>query len=172
MAIEVKCDHCGRLLKSRDEAAGRTGKCPGCGARIAIPAMSGAREPQIDEAELMLPPPELPLAPPPLPPASVQESPRRPCPKCGESIAVGAAKCRFCGTIFDKRITKHRGKERSGDASLGVAEWLLAILCSGIGCIFGIIWTIRGEPKGPKMILVSLLFAILWGLIRVAIDPP
>ena len=36
MPIAVKCD-CGRTTSAADEFAGRKGKCPGCGAIVAIP---------------------------------------------------------------------------------------------------------------------------------------
>jgi hypothetical protein len=47
---------------------------------------------------------------------------------------------------------------------------LLAILCSGIGCIMGVIWMIQGKPKGTKMFGVSLLFGVIWGGVRFAIE--
>jgi hypothetical protein len=63
-------------------------------------------------------------------------------------------------------VTPPRG---AGDTNLTVAEWLLAILCSGIGCIMGIIWMIQGKPKGGKMLGISLLFAVLWNIVRYAL---
>ena len=36
MAIKFKC-HCGRVLQARDERAGTRGKCPACGASVAVP---------------------------------------------------------------------------------------------------------------------------------------
>ena len=49
-------------------------------------------------------------------------------------------------------------------------EWVIAILCSGIGCIVGIVWMIQGKPKGKKMFLVSFCMQILWGIVRAAIE--
>jgi hypothetical protein len=45
-------------------------------------------------------------------------------------------------------------------------DWVVAVLCSGIGCIAGIIWMIQGKPKGGKMVMVSFGFAILWNIVR------
>ncbi len=55
------------------------------------------------------------------------------------------------------------------DSNLGTTDWILAILCSGIGCIMGIIWMIQGKPKGSKMLGVSILAAIFWNIVRFAI---
>lgn len=54
-------------------------------------------------------------------------------------------------------------------ADLTVVDWLICILCSGIGCIVGIIRTIQGKPTGPKMIGISLLFIVIWTGIRLAL---
>jgi phage FluMu protein Com len=48
MSIEVHCDHCGRLLRASDEAAGKQAKCPACGQEVYVPTPHG----QIEELEL------------------------------------------------------------------------------------------------------------------------
>ena len=43
------------------------------------------------------------------------ESDRRPCPMCGEMVKASAAKCRYCGEIFDedlRRLEKRKKKRR------------------------------------------------------------
>lgn len=55
------------------------------------------------------------------------------------------------------------------DLDLTVPDWLLAVLCSGIGCIMGIVWIIQGKPKGGKMLMISFLFAVLWNIVRFTI---
>jgi len=55
-------------------------------------------------------------------------------------------------------------------SKLQVGEWVLAILCSGIGCIMGIVWMIQGKPKGKKMFLISLVMQFVWGAVRAAIE--
>ncbi|MCG8584301.1 MAG: hypothetical protein MI757_06275 [Pirellulales bacterium] len=40
--IQVECSECGAKLKVKDELAGRSGKCPKCGARVQIPAAAPA----------------------------------------------------------------------------------------------------------------------------------
>ena len=56
-----------------------------------------------------------------------------------------------------------RGSSRKhqGDADLTPVDWCLAILCSGIGCIIGIVRLIQGRENGLKMLVVSLVFSIL-----------
>jgi predicted RNA-binding Zn-ribbon protein involved in translation (DUF1610 family) len=105
MSISVRCPSCGKVLKAPDSAAGKLAKCPNCEAKVRIPdaildaepvplpsqeaapeaddeflsGIKGLRDNQFGEA--------LPN--------------RRPCPQCGEMIIATAAKCRYCGEIFD-----------------------------------------------------------------------
>lgn len=99
---------------------------------------------------------------------------RRPCPMCGEMIPVKAMKCRFCNTVFDPALRKQEQKRQKGygpgDDDLTGGEWVLAILCSGIGCIIGIVWMIQGKPKGKKMFFVSLAVQLIVGAIRAAVE--
>ncbi len=55
------------------------------------------------------------------------------------------------------------------DSKLTTVDWILCILCSGIGCIVGIFRLIQGKPNGGKMIAISVCFAILWSIVRFAI---
>lgn len=47
---------------------------------------------------------------------------RRPCPACGESIAVVAKKCRFCGEFFDNFTGKPIGRMRFAADDLTISE--------------------------------------------------
>ena len=38
MAIEFHCEHCGKLVRTSDEHAGKRGKCPGCHQSVYIPS--------------------------------------------------------------------------------------------------------------------------------------
>lgn len=35
--IRFKCPHCGKTSTAKDEGAGKTGKCPGCGRAVRVP---------------------------------------------------------------------------------------------------------------------------------------
>jgi len=191
MSIPITCTACGYQTTAPDTAAGMKGKCPKCGALVRVPGekVKPARDADVVEAEVVESPPPLPpldfepialeglsqgtpVASPAAPPAGD----RRPCPACGEMIAVGALKCRFCNEIFDPDLKKREARKSKpgfvgGDGDdLTAAEWLVAILCSGIGCIVGLVWMISGKPKGKKMVLVSILMILVWTVVRVVIE--
>jgi hypothetical protein len=80
MPITVQCpnDTCAKSLRVPDAAAGKTGKCPACGTRIAIPA--SAADPEPDEFAVLEPvAPAKPAAAPAWPsdpgPASIKPNP-------------------------------------------------------------------------------------------------
>ena len=96
-----------------------------------------------------------------------------PCKFCGEAIREGARKCRFCGEFqsqAERRVRKNRRRSSVDDEKLSVIEILICIFCSGIACIVGLIYVIQGKKKGWKMILISLIAALVWTLIRFAIE--
>jgi hypothetical protein len=190
MAIQFNCSQCGKLLSAPESAVGRKGKCT-CGAIVQVPP-AAPPEAEVLDAEVIPtagiagtppPPPPYPqddagdyaMAPDPAaapPPPGAGER-RRPCPMCGEMIPMGAVKCRFCGEIFDPALKAAEQKSKSvaaGDEDLSAGEWVAAILCSGIGCIFGIVWMIQGKPKGKKMFLVSFAMSLIWTAIRAMLD--
>jgi DNA-directed RNA polymerase subunit M/transcription elongation factor TFIIS len=171
----MTCPGCGAKLKAPDEAVGRKTTCPKCKTSLTVP------EP-VYEAEAAPGPSPVDMYglddPAPLPPRSSGESAsggeaRRPCPMCGEMILASAAKCRYCGEVFDPKLkkaeAKTKKKRRSSDASaddMSAGDWVVAILCSTIGCIAGIIWMIQGKPKGKKMFLVSFTVNVIFGILR------
>ena len=172
MSIEVSCQSCGKVLKAKDSAAGKTAKCPDCGNAIQIPeAVYDAEEEDwgggyeddgygFDMNDVQNAPADV-------------DANRKPCPMCGEMIVSNAAKCRFCGEVFDPRLKKKK-KARAGsadtDEDMSTGDWVVAIICSGIGCIAGIVWMIQGKPKGGKMLGVSLLAAVFWNVVRFILE--
>ena len=119
---------------------------------------------EADEYPLQAPPPTLPTSTP----SSAGVDTRRPCPMCGEFIPPGAAVCRFCGEIFDPTLKRKKKKSwgwGSGgggeDEDLNGVDIALAILCTNIGCILGVIWMIQGKPKGGKMVGLCLLMQVI-----------
>ncbi len=173
MSITVACPKCGKNLKAPDSAAGKKGRCPDCGEVITLIASPAISEEPIDPE--IVEPEVVPSDYSPVTVGSASRSSadtetssedRRPCPACGEMISKKAMKCRFCGEIFDPTLKAAQKKKSSGssgsdDDNLGAGEWVLAVLCSGIGCIMGIIWMIQGKPKGLKMIGASIVCGIL-----------
>ncbi len=120
MPISFACPKCGKNLKAPDSAVGKSSTCPGCGSRVTCP------EP-VYEAELVEAAPGGPDIfgdlgdPAPYgvsPGATEARAPaaeaRRPCPMCGEMIVADAAKCRFCGEIFDPAVKKAAKSGKGG----------------------------------------------------------
>ena len=150
MPINMNCPSCGKNLSAPDTAAGKKAKCPACGQIMIVPETVHEAE----EFGAPTPEPSTPSSPQssagspenwldamqgpaaPAAPGPGGEA-RRPCPECGEMIMVGAAKCRFCGAIFDHRL--------KGSAAMGrlqtVPNYLVqAILVTLFCCLpFGIV---------------------------------
>lgn len=168
MTISFNCGSCGREINVRDDRAGRAGSCPGCGNRVRVPDddvydVNAADEDYGDYDDYDDNDPY----------ANAPDPTRKSCSACGEMIKKKAAVCRFCGETFDGRARSKSKRSRGGsdiDDDMSVGDWVVAILCSGIGCIAGIVWMIQGKKKGPKMFGVSLVVGILWGIIRATIE--
>jgi predicted RNA-binding Zn-ribbon protein involved in translation (DUF1610 family) len=180
MSISFQCPRCGKKLKAPDAAAGKSSKCPGCGGTVTCP--EPVYDAEVVDMDLA---PEKPSGFNPFAdldddkpygvagPQPVQESSddgRRPCPMCGELIVANAAKCRFCGEVFDPTLKKVKSKKKkkkfsAEDESLTGGEIAVAVLCSGIGCIAGLVWMVQGKPKGLKMFGLSILMAVVWNVV-------
>ncbi len=177
MPITVLCPSCGKQLSAPDSAAGKQAKCPKCGTLMQIPEAVVEAEEVADDLGLGMQAPAGGFSDEDLDdsygisddaPGQQPEDPqRRPCPACGEMIVQGAAKCRFCGEIFDALLRQQASRMQHSDANsdLTTGDWVLAILCAKIGCIIGIVWMIQGKPKGGKMVGISLLFVFLWNVL-------
>lgn len=174
MSIKVSCDSCGKDLKVRDEAAGKRVKCPDCGSVIRVP-QAEAPEDAVDAESAD---DDDPWGGEDLKSSGKALEPRKPCPACGEMIIKTAGKCRFCGEILDPALKKKvKKKKRSSsysggfdDDDMSVGDWVVALICSGIGCIAGIVWMIQGKPKGTKMFLVSFGMVIVWNILNFLIS--
>jgi DNA-directed RNA polymerase subunit RPC12/RpoP len=170
MPIQFECSACGKKIKAPDENVGKKARCPYCKSVIIVPqGVYDAEEvtaPTAAESE-GYGVQEAPAPPPP-------REDRQPCPMCGEMILADAVKCRYCGEIFDEDLKRSAKRKKRGadpgDQDLAGGEILLAVLCSGIGCIVGIVWMIQGKPKGIKMVGLSLLFSVIWSIVRFAIE--
>ncbi|MFC1479699.1 hypothetical protein ACFL6F_03795, partial [Planctomycetota bacterium] len=68
------------------------------------------------------------------------------------------------------KVRKNRRKSTANDDKLTVVEILICIFCAGIACIVGFVYVIQGKKKGWKMILISIIAAVVWTLIRLAVQ--
>jgi len=176
MSIDVTCANCGKTLHAKDAAAGKAAKCPQCGEVIRIPraparASDAVPDDDILEAEIIAESHDLLQSIPPLAsmPQPDDNTPRAACPKCGEQIPVGAAKCRFCKTVLDPRLAKFEKSKDPADEKLSPVEWFVALVCSGIGCILSLLWLVQGKPKWKIMMPVSCGMVIFWNIVRLVI---
>jgi len=56
------------------------------------------------------------------------------------------------------------------DGDLTTGEILLCVFCSGIACIIGIVRLIQGKPGAGKMVALSLVFVVIWNILRFMIE--
>lgn len=97
----------------------------------------------------------------------------RPCKMCGEPIKVAARKCRHCGEFQDEKDRKYAAERKSSnpeDDDMTTGDWVVGIMCGLIGCLAGLVWTLQGKKKGPKMLVVSLVAQLVWGVVRVILE--
>jgi hypothetical protein len=111
MALEVPCPACKAPLHVREEYVGKQLRCPRCAAVLTVPA---GPTPAAEPRELVRPvarvvPPPVPADPPaagavvdPNDVAEVLPAPTRRCPRCGETIAARANRCRYCRAWLDE----------------------------------------------------------------------
>jgi predicted RNA-binding Zn-ribbon protein involved in translation (DUF1610 family) len=192
MSISFQCPQCDKKLKAPDTAAGRSSNCPRCNAVVTCP------EP-VFEAEVVVTKPRA-AAPSGFDPfadlddgnpyAMADQSSaeggdsreRRPCPMCGEKIIATAAKCRFCGEVFEpapvrpkaKKTKKKSGGSGSGGGSRdGARELVVGLACFGIGTALTVGGYLRaaGNPNGGRyLIYYGLIIGGLVGIVRGAIN--
>src|SRR5690242_3702361 len=163
MAISFSCAKCGKNLKAPDNAAGKTSKCPGCGSPVTCP------EPVYDAEPIEAPPggldpngdvdTEQPYAMAPEPVTAPSAEARRPCPMCGEMIVATAAKCRFCGEIFDSTLKKvSKGGKKGKLRSIASAQKNL-LICILLNIVTYLILIVLGQmiQKNPDPVLSIII---------------
>jgi predicted RNA-binding Zn-ribbon protein involved in translation (DUF1610 family) len=184
MPISFKCPQCGKKLKAPESAAGKSSTCPGCGGTVTCPepiydaeVVEMALE-QPEKSALVDPYGDLDESTPygvvdPGPAAPAPDS-RRPCPMCGEMIVANAAKCRYCGEVFDsvlKKVKKSGGKKREMKSIASLQKYLLisilVMILAYIAYIAAVIANIPTQQPGPpnlkgsSLALILVLFLVL-----------
>src|SRR4051812_20511116 len=80
---------------------------------------------------------------------AIGQQPRRPCPMCGELIAVKAQKCRFCEHYFDPALRPRRTGSSTASMLMPVNRPVSAIAAGYLGLfsvlpVFGVFAIIAG----------------------------
>ena len=168
MTIEFNCHVCGKLLRTSDEKAGRTAKCPGCGESISVPDADqesaddgygeedyGQGDSQSDEYDDYGESDEFDS-----PPAR-RGGRTRPCPMCGESVDAAATVCRFCGEdLGTKRSRRRRGLQPTQIEAGDVISTGWEIFKSEMGLVIGgviVAGIINGIASAPASILQEMM---------------
>jgi predicted RNA-binding Zn-ribbon protein involved in translation (DUF1610 family) len=181
MPISFSCPRCGKKLKAPDDAAGKSSKCPQCGSPVTCP------EPVYD-AELVETPAAMPGGVDPYgdldseQPYGMVESAavattategRRPCPMCGEMIVATAAKCRFCGEIFDPTVKKLKKGGKTGKLKSIASAQRNLMICILLQIVLYIALVIFGRSKNPdpatSILMLCVAAAMLGAVIAGAV---
>lgn len=139
MPIKIECPNCSRNLEVPERLAGKRVKCPGCQNPLAVPedvvdaeAFDVEKSPSRDDSSTN---------------SEREDQDREPCPMCGEMIPVDAAKCRFCGEIFDSELRRMENGDRTNRRRSRFPTMV---------SIAGVMWIIFGA-----LIVVSLIINLL-----------
>jgi predicted RNA-binding Zn-ribbon protein involved in translation (DUF1610 family) len=175
MPISFQCPGCGKKLKAPDKAAGKTSTCPGCGGPVTCPEpvydadvveMTPIESSGVDPyAELGADQPYGVVEPQPAADSSTER--RRPCPMCGEMILATAAKCRFCGEVFDPALKKGKGRGGKKKELRTIAVYQRYLMISLLILITGNIVSyvsqraVANAPPAPAMLVLILLIALV-----------
>jgi hypothetical protein len=125
MALEVSCPACQASLRVRETYVGKQIKCPRCAAVLTVPgapSAAPAARAQIRPAGRAAPPPVPVAAEPTAASAAEEPAVARPapasggrCPRCGEKIAAGANRCRYCRAWLDEEDDEPPPRRRRQD---------------------------------------------------------
>ena len=89
------------------------------------------------------------------------------CPYCGETILATATKCKVCHEMLDETLRAKAQKVSSDDEDMTWGDIAFCVLCSGIACIFSIVYIAQGKKKGWKMLALSLFMQFIGFILMV-----
>jgi predicted RNA-binding Zn-ribbon protein involved in translation (DUF1610 family) len=158
MPIEFNCHVCGKLLRTADEKAGKTAKCPGCGEKLTVPGSAtepddefdadefgdGDADDYEDEDEFA---------------STSSGGAKRQCPMCGESISRKSTRCEYCGEKVGGgggRPSRRRSgiaRDKVGPPAIGLMVAAgLGIAVNLLGIAFNILGLMGGAQRGAQPI--------------------
>jgi predicted RNA-binding Zn-ribbon protein involved in translation (DUF1610 family) len=134
----MNCPGCHTPLRLRDDLAGKKIKCPRCGKVVAVPAEEVVTLEEVADDAITSEPSVRNKA-------DKKSIATRPCPECGEPVAVTATKCRHCKAILDdddEAEEEERGPRRS--------KYKPCPSCGATGAK-RVVWTFWGSFYGPAL---------------------
>lgn len=152
--IETSCPGCGKRLRVRDEAAGKRGKCPHCGAVVNVSRSDEAGSMAAMEAlaakeRLIAPQPQISHT-------SMETTAARltPCPDCGRQVSLAAATCPNCGrplapTRGDSSLRADLAKEKQERVAKSESRKQIALLLLAIALCIASIGVLANGPYVP-----------------------
>jgi predicted RNA-binding Zn-ribbon protein involved in translation (DUF1610 family) len=133
----MNCPGCQTPLRLREDLAGKKIKCPRCGQVVTVPAEEGV---VVAEAtgtdEITADPPKAKTKP------KAGSAATRPCPECGEPVALTASKCRHCKAPLDEDDDEDRDAARP--------KYKACPRCGETGAK-RVVWTPWGSFYGPAL---------------------
>ena len=120
MAIEVKCEACGRTFKVNDELAGRRVRCSACSATLTVPGAGGAHGAGPSE-----------------------------CPDCGNPLPAGAVLCVGCGynlTTGTRAQMRKAPRTRRGlpKFTISLPGWVRTLI--SLAVVWLVVWFVIFQP--------------------------
>ncbi len=114
MTIEFRCPNCEKKLKTADEKAGRSAKCPQCGTSVTVPAASTPADEEFGGFDAFE------EAPAGLPPRRDGAGGGQvACPMCGAMNGSTADRCYACGEDLFSVTAGTDGTERPANFDVG-----------------------------------------------------
>ncbi|MBU0640082.1 MAG: DUF3302 domain-containing protein [Planctomycetes bacterium] len=174
--IETSCAACGKRLRVRDDAAGKRGKCPQCGAIVNLPQSDESISEAAIEGWLRPGPtdgapraPDERVAPAQTrnarPSLETTKSNLVPCPDCGRQVSRSAKACPNCGrplayTGDNAAAEAWRAKEKRKKGAKSESQTIIALLLlTLVSAIIGIIASVGGDRRSDMQeCVVNLAF--------------
>ncbi len=135
MPTKMDCPGCQTSLRLRDDMAGKKIKCPRCGKVVAVPAEEVVMLEEVGDDAITAEPPASSKA-------KKKNITTRPCPECGEPVAMTARGCSHCKAILDDDEEEDRGPRRS--------KYKPCPSCGATGAK-RVVWTFWGSFYGPAL---------------------
>ncbi|MBA3314031.1 MAG: zinc-ribbon domain-containing protein [Planctomycetota bacterium] len=191
MPIEFRCPNCEKKLRTADEKAGKTAKCPQCGTPVVVPGASQAEDDfdqfpafgDIEDRAAVMPPPS----------GRSAVATEVACPMCGAMNDARATRCLSCGEDLGDAVVAATGRTpslRFGDiwetawgkwtANLGLSVASILIAAAMVAVAYGLLVFLAvigfgavgfagaggGNNPGPAF-LVGIFAAMAFGYLAI-----